>query len=151
MSVTPTGGHGKRYTAVLPKHHPAVGVSTNERYRTLNAASHAQGFWVGRVSRNPTVPLGAARWLNRITGDTLKGMESVTVRQLRNNGADVLRRVESGERLVVTRDGTPVAELRPVPRPSPGPAELIRRRKRLPSVDPDALRRDIDTVIDGAL
>lgn len=78
-------------------------------------------------------------------------MESVTVRDLRNNGGKVLRRVEHGERVVVTRDGTPVAELRPLPRPSLSAAELIRRRRRLPAVDPDELRRDIDDVIDPSL
>ncbi|MCF6390963.1 type II toxin-antitoxin system prevent-host-death family antitoxin [Mycobacterium sp. MBM] len=78
-------------------------------------------------------------------------MDAVTVRELRNSGGDVLRRVEHGERLVITRDGTPVAELRPLPRSSPGPAELIRRRKNLPPVNPDALRRDIDNLIDPSL
>ncbi|MCH9737048.1 MAG: type II toxin-antitoxin system prevent-host-death family antitoxin [Actinomycetia bacterium] len=79
-------------------------------------------------------------------------MESVTVRQLRNDGREVLRRVEEdGERLIVTRDGTPVAELRPLPRPSVSAAELIRRRKRLPKVDPQALRDDIDAAIDPTL
>ncbi len=78
-------------------------------------------------------------------------MESVTVRELRNSGGEVLRRVERGERVVVTRDGTPVAELRPLPHPSVGPAELIRRRKRLPKVNPEALRRDIDDLLDPSL
>jgi prevent-host-death family protein len=78
-------------------------------------------------------------------------MDSVTVRELRNNGGEVLRRVERGERIVVTRDGAPVAELRPLPRSSVGPAELIRRRKHLPRVSPDALRRDIDKLMDSSL
>ena len=78
-------------------------------------------------------------------------MGPVTVRELRNSGGDVLRRVKHGERIVITRDGTPVAELRPLPRSSAGPAELIRRRKNLPAVDPDALRRDIDNLIDPSL
>ncbi len=78
-------------------------------------------------------------------------MNTVTVRDLRNSGGDVLRRVEHGERIIVTRDGTPVAELRPLPRPSVGPAELIHRRKNFPRVNPDALRRDIDNLIDPAL
>ncbi len=78
-------------------------------------------------------------------------MASVTVRELRNRGGEVLRRVERGERIVVTRDGTPVAELRPLSHPSVGPAELVRRRKHLPRVNPDALRRDIDKLIDPSL
>lgn len=75
----------------------------------------------------------------------------MTVRDLRNNGGEVLRRVERGERIVVTRDGAPVAELRPLPRPRTGPTELIRRRKNLPRVNPDAFRRDIDNLIDPSL
>ncbi|OBI83251.1 type II toxin-antitoxin system Phd/YefM family antitoxin [Mycobacterium asiaticum] len=78
-------------------------------------------------------------------------MDKVTVRDLRNNGGEVLRRVEHGERIVVTRDGAPVAELRPLPRRSAGPAELIRRRKNFPLVDPDSLRCDIDDLIDPSL
>ena len=75
----------------------------------------------------------------------------MTVRQLRNNGGEVLDRVERGERVIVTRDGHPVAELRPLPRRSPGPAELIERRKRLPSVDLDSLRCDLESVVDSSL
>jgi prevent-host-death family protein len=78
-------------------------------------------------------------------------MNTVTVRDLRNSGGEVLRRVEHGERIVVTRDGTPVAELRPLPRSSVSSAELIRRRKNLPRVNPDALRHDIDNLIDPSL
>jgi len=40
----------------------------------------------------------------------------VSVRELRNHTADVLRRVEAGERLRITVDRRPVAELAPLPR-----------------------------------
>jgi len=63
----------------------------------------------------------------------------------------VLDRVARGEHVIVTRDGRPVAELRPLPRPSARPIELIERRRRLPRMDPEALRRDIDTVVDPTL
>lgn len=39
----------------------------------------------------------------------------VSVRELRNHTAAVLRRVEAGERLRVTGDRRPVAELSPLP------------------------------------
>jgi prevent-host-death family protein len=78
-------------------------------------------------------------------------MDSVTVRELRNHGGEVLDRVARGEALVVTRDGTEVAELRPRTRRSPSPADLIARRRHLPTVDPEALRRDIDAVLDAQL
>jgi prevent-host-death family protein len=41
-------------------------------------------------------------------------VEEVSVRQLRNHTADVLRRVESGEVVRVTVDRRPVAELVPL-------------------------------------
>jgi prevent-host-death family protein len=73
------------------------------------------------------------------------------VRELRNNGGDVLRRVEAGERLTVTRDGRPVAELVPLER-RPLPIETVLEHYRnLPPLDPAALRRDIDELIDSSL
>jgi prevent-host-death family protein len=39
----------------------------------------------------------------------------VSVRELRNQTAEVLRRVEAGERLRITVDRRPVAELTPLP------------------------------------
>ncbi|HEX2680823.1 MAG TPA: type II toxin-antitoxin system prevent-host-death family antitoxin [Candidatus Dormibacteraeota bacterium] len=77
--------------------------------------------------------------------------DEVTVRELRNNGARVLERVMKGEALKVTRDGRPVAELRPLP---PRPIEatrLLTRWRRLPTVDPGTLRADIDRVVDSSL
>jgi prevent-host-death family protein len=41
--------------------------------------------------------------------------DDVSVRELRNHTAEVLRRVEAGERLRVTVDRRPVAELAPLP------------------------------------
>ena len=46
---------------------------------------------------------------------SLRVSEDVSVRELRNHTADVLRRVEAGERLRVTVDRRPVAELVPLP------------------------------------
>ncbi len=40
--------------------------------------------------------------------------ETIGQRQLRNDNAEIMRRVEAGESFVVTRNGKPVAELRPV-------------------------------------
>lgn len=77
--------------------------------------------------------------------------ETVTVRELRNKGGEVLRRVERGERMIVTRDGEAVAELNPLPRRSPSPAELISRRRHLPRIDAEAFRADVDDVLDASL
>ena len=44
-------------------------------------------------------------------------MESIGVRELRNNVAAVLRRAAAGERITVTVDGVPVAQVGPLEPP----------------------------------
>lgn len=78
-------------------------------------------------------------------------MGRTTIRELRNRGGDVIERVLAGESITVTRDGTPVAELRPLPRQPMTAAALIERFKRLSSIAPVAFRADVDAVIDQTL
>ena len=78
-------------------------------------------------------------------------MAEVSIRELRNHGGEVIARVSTGERVTVTHSGKPVAELRPLGRAPVALDELIRRRSRLPLVDVDALRRDVDDVLDGTV
>jgi prevent-host-death family protein len=78
-------------------------------------------------------------------------MDTVTIRDLRNHGGAVVGRVEAGERVTVTRDGRPVAELRPLRSRGISAVALLERWRRLPAVDAGALRRDVDTVIDQTL
>lgn len=78
-------------------------------------------------------------------------MDEVTIRDLRNKGGDVLDRVMRGESLTVTRDGRPVAELRPLAARSPSAASLLRTWRKLPPVDPWQLRADIDRLIDAGI
>jgi len=78
-------------------------------------------------------------------------MSNVSIRDLRNSGGQIVDRVTRGERVTITRSGKPVAELRPLPNPSPSTAELIARRAHLPLVDPDALRADLDALLDPSL
>ena len=75
-------------------------------------------------------------------------MADVTIRELRNSGGDVIGRVERGETLTVTRAGVPVAELRPLPRVPLRREVLLERWRRLPLLDPERLRGDIDRVLD---
>lgn len=76
---------------------------------------------------------------------------SVPVRDLRNNSAALLRRVEQGESVIVTKDGAPVAQVTPLPRRPLTKSELVARRATLPRVDADAWRRDIDELMDPSL
>lgn len=76
---------------------------------------------------------------------------TVSVRELRNRGGDVLARVQLGETLTVTSDGTPVAELRPLPRRSRSARELVARRAGLPRVDAANLRVEVDAMLDQDL
>jgi prevent-host-death family protein len=83
---------------------------------------------------------------------------SVGVAELRRNLSAYLRRVERGERLVVTDRNRPVAELGPAPTTGPDLDRLIAAgrvarpvRTRLPeplklSGDPRALSRALDDV-----
>jgi prevent-host-death family protein len=75
----------------------------------------------------------------------------VAVRDLRNHGGEILDRVASGETLTVTRDGDPVAELRPLPRRPLQAGLLLERWRVLPAVDPAKLRADIDDFLDPGL
>jgi prevent-host-death family protein len=74
-------------------------------------------------------------------------MREITVRELRNKGREVLDRIRRGETLTVTRDGRPVAELRPLPRQPAGAVALLATWRTLPAVDPVRLRADIDAII----
>ena len=67
-------------------------------------------------------------------------MSEVAARELRNSTADVLRRVESGERVTITSRGRPVAELTPV-----------RARRRKPISRGDLTRRLSDAQADSGL
>jgi len=78
-------------------------------------------------------------------------MGNVSIRDLRNSGGAIVERVTSGERVIITRSGKPVAELRPLPNPALSTPELVDRRAHLPHVDPDLLRTDIDALIDPTL
>jgi len=78
-------------------------------------------------------------------------MAEVTIRELRNHGGDVVDRVAAGEHLIVTRDGRPVAELRPVRPVGVSAAVLLGRWRRLPPLDASSLRDALDATVDPRL
>jgi prevent-host-death family protein len=77
-------------------------------------------------------------------GATFVAMTQIPTRELRNDTAGVLRRVQAGENIVITVKGEPVAELvpiRPARRRWIGWDELV---ERLPSIQADpGLRADL--------
>jgi prevent-host-death family protein len=78
-------------------------------------------------------------------------MKTITQRELRNDSAAVLREVQGGQVLIVTRNGVPVAELRPIHRRRFVPrAPIAEAAVRAPHLDAGRFRADLDTRIDQA-
>lgn len=89
-------------------------------------------------------------------------MDRVGIRELRNNVAAVVRRAAAGDRIVVTVDGVPAAQLGPLAPGGPGALtldDLIAaglalppgRRDRPVEIDPEDVPVDArpDAVLDG--
>ncbi|HEX5990914.1 MAG TPA: type II toxin-antitoxin system prevent-host-death family antitoxin [Solirubrobacterales bacterium] len=76
-------------------------------------------------------------------------MSNVSIRELRNNGGEIVDRAAGGERITITRAGKPVAELNPL-RPELTADVILERWRRLPPIDYEAFRADVDEVM-GAL
>jgi prevent-host-death family protein len=75
-------------------------------------------------------------------------MSDVSVQDLRDYGGHILDRVTAGESMTITRDGTPVALLSPLPSPRLRAAVLLERWKNVPVIDADQLRNDIARLLD---
>ncbi len=71
-------------------------------------------------------------------------MSEIAARELRNNTADVLRRVQAGEQVTITTRGRPVAELTPVRTQRRRPITRVELTRRLGRTQADpALREDL--------
>lgn len=75
----------------------------------------------------------------------------MSIRELRNRGGEVVDRVAGGEPATITRSGKPVARLVPLAAQPLPAATLLARWRRLPLLDPAALRADIDATLDARL
>jgi prevent-host-death family protein len=72
----------------------------------------------------------------------------ITQRELRNDSASVLREVQAGQTLIVTRNGAPVAELRPIqPHRFVPRAAIAAAVANAPRIDFGRFRADLDAVI----
>lgn len=77
-------------------------------------------------------------------------MTVVSVRDLRNQGGEILDSVMRGAVVTVTRQGRPIAELRPLGQGT-DTAELLAHCRGTPSFSLDGLRRDLAAVLDDSL
>lgn len=76
----------------------------------------------------------------------------ITQRELRNESAAVLREVQAGQTLIVTRNGAPIAELRPIqPRRFVPRAVIAEAAARAPRIDTSRFRADLDAVTDPSV
>ena len=77
---------------------------------------------------------------------------TITQRELRNDSGGVLREVQAGNTLVVTRNGTPVAELHPIAARRFVPRAVIAAAARgAPRIDAARFRRDLDRMVDPSV
>lgn len=73
----------------------------------------------------------------------------ITQRELRNDSGAILREVQAGHTVIITRSGVPVAELRPIqPHRFVPRAVIADAAARAPRVDASRLRTDLDSVVD---
>lgn len=78
--------------------------------------------------------------------------KTINQRELRNASARVLRQVQAGETLVVTRNGDPVAELRPIPpRRFVARSAIAKAAEIAEPVDVARFRADIDATVDPSV
>lgn len=75
-------------------------------------------------------------------------------RELRNDNAAVIAAVAAGETFVVTRNGTPVAELRPVQQRRPrfvSRSTIVEVARHGPTIDAAQFRSDLEATIEQGL
>lgn len=73
----------------------------------------------------------------------------ITQRELRNDSGRIMRGLERGESYVVTRNGTPVGELRPIRRRYfVETSELIEAFRGARALDWERFREDVDSILD---
>jgi antitoxin (DNA-binding transcriptional repressor) of toxin-antitoxin stability system len=73
----------------------------------------------------------------------------LTQRELRNQSGEIMRALDRGEDFVVTRNGVPVGELRPIGRRQFVSRDVIAAAFRgAPPIDFEELRADLDAYVD---
>jgi prevent-host-death family protein len=76
----------------------------------------------------------------------------ITQRQLRNESGEIMRALDRGEVFIITRNGVPVGELRPVRRRIVSRDVLLALRVGVPrSGRYEQFRRELDDVVDQTI
>ncbi len=78
-------------------------------------------------------------------------MAHLSIRDLRNHGGEVVDGASRGEQVTITARGRSWQKLRPLAPPPLTAHTLLARWKRLPELDPLALRAEIDETADSRL
>jgi len=77
-------------------------------------------------------------------------IRTITQRELRNQCAAVLREVEAGRTIIVSRNGIPVGELRPIKRRRFVPRSVIADAAgNVTRIDAAPFRADLDATVDS--
>jgi prevent-host-death family protein len=73
----------------------------------------------------------------------------LTQRELRNQSGEIMRELDRGEDFVVTRNGQPVGELRPIRPRQFVPTGILQEALRgTGHIDPERFRADVDAILD---
>jgi antitoxin (DNA-binding transcriptional repressor) of toxin-antitoxin stability system len=76
-------------------------------------------------------------------------MREITQRELRNESGAIMRSLDAGESFLVTRNGVPVGELRPMRRSTFVPRDVaLAALRNTPKIDSAEFRRDLDALLD---
>ena len=77
---------------------------------------------------------------------------TMSQRELRNNSAAILREVQADRTLIITRNGTPIAELRPIRRRQFVPRTVIAEAAaQAARIDAQRFREDVDAIVDQSV
>lgn len=75
--------------------------------------------------------------------------KTISQRELRNSSGEIMRALDRGEDFLITRNGIPVGELRPVHRRRFVPAAaVVAAFAGAPHIDAARFRRELDAVLD---
>lgn len=77
--------------------------------------------------------------------------KTITQRELRNRSGEIMRALDRGEDFLVTRNGVPVGELRPVRRRFVDRDVLLEAFRSAPPVDAEGFRVDVDEPLDQGI